>query len=276
MDHIEVNIKCLPDFSEILLAELSEIGFDSFLDTEEGFKGYAEEKKFREDALKELMRRYAVAAEVQYEVTKIERRNWNEEWEKSYAPIIIDNRCVVKASFHNIEQSFPVEIIINPKMSFGTGHHETTYLMLSQQLELDHNQKDVLDVGCGTGILSIMASKLGASSINGCDIDEWSVENSKENIALNACDNIHIALGSVGTVKFVKQYDIIIANINHNVLLQEIPVYAGLLKEDGHVLVSGFYKNDVPDIQQIGKKNKLLKVNEKLKNNWASVLFHMS
>lgn len=273
MDHIEVQVRCLPGFSEILMAEMGEIGFDTFIDTDDGFNGYVSETDFSEAALKALFEKYSPASNAHYEWSRIPQKNWNEEWEKSYEPIVIDDRCVVRASFHQMERRFPYEIIINPKMSFGTGHHETTFLMLSQQLALDHKNRAVLDVGCGTGILSVMATKLGAKFTDACDIDEWSIENSKENRALNDCKNLRIVQGTVRSAKFDERYDIILANINRNVLLDEIPVYAGLLKENAHLVVSGFYKEDISPIRQTAEREGLFQKNQTLKNNWAAILF---
>ncbi len=272
MEFVELKAFCTPDYSEILIAELAEIGFDSFVEHSEGFDAYAESGAYDEALLQGLKYRYEVSAGFSYEINQVAKINWNEEWEKNYDPIFIDDRAVVKASFHNLERVYPIEIVVNPKMSFGTGHHETTFQMLSQQLDIDHKGKHVLDAGCGTGVLAIMASKLGAASVEACDIDEWSVENSSENFRLNQVENVHVALGKTSEMKYQEPFDIVLANINRNVLLEEMELYGSLLKDGAYLVLSGFYAADITDIEAEAKKYQIYKIKQTQKNQWVSVL----
>jgi ribosomal protein L11 methyltransferase len=271
MGFVVVKVKCSEEFADILIAELSEVGYESFANIEEGFEASIEEENYQEEEVREIMERYQEMSSISYETEKVEKVNWNEEWEKNYEPIFIGDQCLVRASFHKIEKQFPYEIIINPKMSFGTGHHETTYLMLSHQLEIDHQNKDVMDAGCGTGILAIMASKRGATHVLAYDIDEWCVENSAENFDLNNCVNIDIALGDIQSIEVKGSFDIILANINKNVLLQEIPEYAKHLKKGGTLLLSGFYEHDVEDIEEVTAQQGFKTIGKKVKNKWTAL-----
>jgi ribosomal protein L11 methyltransferase len=269
VDYLEIKASCKEAFSEILMAELAEIGFTSFLEGENGFDAYIEASNFQPGSLEELQHKYCLLAEFSYKISEVEKKNWNEEWEKNYEPIIIENKCIVKASFHQIEQSFPVEITINPKMSFGTGHHATTYLMLSQQLIINHDSKIVLDAGCGTGILAIMASLAKARQVYACDIDEWAINNCIENIALNNCNNIQTFTGTIHSLPTGKKYDIILANINRNVLLDDIPQYANLQEPGSCLILSGYYEQDIKDISDKCIRNGYKIENEKIKDRWA-------
>ncbi|MES2730843.1 MAG: 50S ribosomal protein L11 methyltransferase [Bacteroidota bacterium] len=273
MDFVELKWQVQPDFSDILMAELAEIGYDSFVDTEDGLNAYITEDLFVEKALQDLVQKYQGMAAFHYQFGTLAKKNWNEEWEKSYEPIIVDDVCLVRASFHPEDNRYPYQIIITPKMSFGTGHHETTAMMLSSQLRTNHQGKAVLDVGCGTAILAIMAAKLGASQVTAFDIDEWPVENALENIALNHCNNIAVSQGTIADVNPAEKYDIILANINRNVLLQEIPVYASLLQPGGQLLVSGFYEQDIKDINQLAVQSGLTQADQQSRNQWACVIF---
>ncbi len=255
------------------MAELAEVGFDSFVDTPEGLNAYTGADTFDESLVQEIVQRYASLTPVTYSFSTLPRQNWNEEWEKNYQPIFIGNQCVVRASFHQTAEKFPYEIIINPKMSFGTGHHETTALMLEMQLEVDHRQKRVLDVGSGTGILAVMACKRGAVQIDAFDIEEWAVENAKENSQLNQCPSIRIQQGTIDEVELPGQYDIILANINRNVLLREIPRYAGKISSGGLLLLSGFYDQDVADLLKVATEYQLSQTAQKTKHNWAALRF---
>jgi ribosomal protein L11 methyltransferase len=273
LDFIAVKIEVDSAFSEILIAELAQIGFESFVETEQGLDAFIQDALFEEKELKSLQQKYEPQVRIHYTFEQTEQKNWNEEWEKSYQPIRIGDSCIVRASFHDIAESYPYEIIINPKMSFGTGHHETTALMLENQLAIAHQGKQVLDVGCGTGILSIMACKLGAAAVDAFDIDEWAVENTKENFEINHCRQASVQQGTIQEVRLQNQYDIILANINRNVLLQEIPAYVSLLGKNGFLLVSGFYEKDISDIEKIALAQNIVKKSQKVKNEWASLVF---
>ncbi len=271
MDYFELSLSVEPDFSEILMAELAEIGFDSFIETDEGLQAYVLESEFQERNLKALMENYADKTPMSYSLKKIEKQNWNKEWESNFSPIEVLDKVYIRATFHEPEdEKFEHEIIITPKMSFGTGHHETTSQMMELQLEIDHKQKTVLDVGTGTGILAILAAKLGAAKIHAFDIDEWSVENTIENIQLNGTDLVTIELGTIDSQK-AEIYDIVLANINRNILLEEIPKYATFTRD--YLLLSGFYEHDISDIQQKAEDNGLKKIKHISKNNWAAVVF---
>ena len=271
MDFYELQITCSLKHSEILIAEFSMISFDSFVENETGFLAYIGENDFNETSINEIHKKYLSLFPFQYTIKRAKKKNWNAEWEKDYAPIFVKGMCVVKTSFHDIKKKFPYEIIINPKMSFGTGHHETTYLMLKNQMLLDHKNKSVADIGCGTGILAIMASKLGASSISACDIDEWCIENSMENFELNDCQNIDVQHGTVELINGV--YDIVLANINRNVLLGDIPQYANLIKIGGNLLISGFYSKDVDLLTSTDTDFGLKIVSTSTRNKWTCLLF---
>ncbi|BDD07629.1 ribosomal protein L11 methyltransferase [Fulvitalea axinellae] len=273
MDFIEVKVSCDENYSEIFQAELSYAGFTSFIDTDGGFCAYAEVEAFDKAAVEEIFGRYTELTEAGYSISEVERKNWNEEWEKNYSPIEVDQRCVVRASFHDPRPEFEYEIVINPKMSFGTGHHETTHLMLAQELDMDLAGKDVLDAGCGTGILAIMAKLRGAASVEAYDIDEWCEENSRENFGLNNCEDIMVRTGTVKTLEFDRDFDVILANINRNVLVEEIPDYSSMLKAGGKLLLSGFYERDIPVIEEVTKANGLSLEKVTKRNDWVSARF---
>ncbi len=271
MDFLELDLSVDTEFAEILLAELAEIGFDSFLEKEEGLLAYITEELFDEKAFKMLMENYAARIPLSYGLRKVKRQNWNKEWEENFHPIEVAGKVYIRATFHApAPEIFEHEIIIVPKMSFGTGHHETTSQMIGLQLEVDHAGKSVLDVGTGTGILAIMAHKLGAERIHSFDIDEWSVENGRENYELNGMPHITIEQGTINSQK-PEVYDIVLANINRNILLEEIPRYAAFT--GSHLLVSGFYEQDIPDIQAVAEAAGFKKMKQISKNNWAAVVF---
>ena len=276
MDFIEVTLKVNADFADILTAELGELGFDAFVETEDGFSAYIDEDKFSEEALQEVLARYADFVQVEYAVQKIERQNWNEEWEKNFEPLFIGGEVSVRASFHEKPEAAKYDIVINPKMSFGTGHHETTTLMIENQLTLDHQGKRVLDMGCGTGILAIMSGELGASEIVAVEIEDWTVENARENAELNNYGSIDVRLGGAETIEGDKPYDIILANINRNVLLEDMPAYKAVLAPQGWLLLSGFYTEDLPMIQERASELGLDYISHRVKNNWVSAIFKAS
>ena len=272
MYHTRLQVTCDPEFAEILMAEIAEVGFDTFLETNEGFEAYAEEDHFDHEQLNLIQQKYDQVNPLDFALDRIQKQNWNEEWEKSLEPIIVDDTCLIRAEFHKIEKKYPYEIIITPKMSFGTGHHQTTYLMIKNQLKMDFKGKRVMDAGCGTAILAIMASKLGAESVEAFDIDEWSASNGKENIENNNCVNINLKLGSIADMKFEGKFDVILANINKNVLLAEMKMYSEYLVSGGQLLLSGFYLNDVQDLQTEASRHGFSLQTTDEKETWAALL----
>ncbi len=276
MFHTRLKVTCEPEFAELLMAEIGEAGFDSFLETDNGFEAYAEMENYDKEALQSIKEKYTVRTRLTFEEDKIQKQNWNELWEKSYQPIVVDNKCLIRAEFHQIDLRYPYELIITPKMSFGTGHHETTYLMIKNQMGIEHHAKRVMDAGCGTAILSVMASKLGAKEVEAFDIDEWSIANSMDNIALNHCTNIRHQQGKLSELQFEELFDFILANINKNVLLDEIRLYNDHLKPNGELLVSGFYTHDIPDLAEEAARYGLLPKRRDEKDGWACMLFKKS
>ncbi|SNS12094.1 [LSU ribosomal protein L11P]-lysine N-methyltransferase [Belliella buryatensis] len=272
MQYLEFKISCKEDFREVLIAELAEVGFDSFLETDQGLDAYIEEGLFDREAYQEVLEKYQEVAHVLVEEGVMAKVNWNEEWEKHYDPIQVGEQVYVRASFHAPKPEIAHEILINPKMSFGTGHHATTFLMLSHQLDLDHLGKRVIDIGSGTGILAIMAHKLGARQVEAFDIDDWCVENGNENFDLNGMSTVKMGLGTVREVAPQGIFDIVLANINKNVLLDEMEVYASLLGRGGFLLLSGFYTHDITDIEQKAAQEGLRLLKQKDKDNWAALI----
>lgn len=253
------------------MAEIAEAGFDTFMETDTGFEAYAEEHKADRKEVEAIQQKYNHVKPLLLLFEKVEKQNWNEEWEKNVDPIIVDDTVLVRASFHQLNRTFPIEIIITPKMSFGTGHHQTTHLMLSNQLKIDHKGKRVMDAGCGTAILSIMAAKVGAKSVEAFDIDEWSVVNGNENAEVNGAPNIHIQRGTIGDLKFSQSFDIVLANINKNVLLDEMEQYAWHLVPGGLLLISGFYVKDIPDLLATAGRFGFSEVSRSELETWAAV-----
>ncbi|UFH55345.1 50S ribosomal protein L11 methyltransferase [Spirosoma sp. KNUC1025] len=278
MNYIELQLHVSPDYTDILTAELAELGFDSFVETDEGVNAYTSEADFDETAVQELIAKYDSQTAIAYKVSSLEKRNWNAEWERDYEPIEVAGQVRVRASFHALDGTggpgpFRYDIVIDPKMSFGTGHHETTAMMLEQQLDLDFTGKSVLDVGSGTGILAILAAKMGAKTVLAFDIEEWAVENARENADLNGCPQITVFQGTIDDVDLESRYDIVLANINRNVLLAEIPAYVSFLTEKGYLVVSGFYEHDAPDIQQKSIESGLSFVKRMTNREWTSLIF---
>ncbi len=270
MEFITIKVSCSPDLTDVLIAELFELGFDSFQEFDDGFEGSCEQSQFDESKVKAIFENYS---NVRFSIKEQEKVNWNEEWEKNYDPIVIGDKCIVRASFHNPQPQFQYEIIVTPKMSFGTGHHATTYQVLDYQMTLDHKGKSVLDVGTGTGILAIMASKRGATTITATDIDEWCIENSEENFALNNVEDVSLIKGQIDEVR-EDGFDIIIANINKNVLLDQISEYAGRLVEGGQLILSGFYDTDIEDLVVEAQKYGLQKTKITTRDKWSMLVLN--
>ncbi len=255
------------------MAELSNVGFESFVETEDGLLAYIQSDIFDDLAIKNVLEDYANRTAISYTLNAIAKQNWNEEWEKNFQPIAIAQDIYVRADFHSPPQDvFQHEIIITPKMSFGTGHHETTSMVMEHQLNIDHQNKKVLDVGTGTGILAILAEKLGANYISAFDIDEWSVENTIENLELNHCSKVKVRLGTIENEPG-DLFDIVLANINRNILLQQIPDYFKFMNVGAQLIISGFYESDISDIQSLAASVGLKKVAQLSKNQWASIVF---
>jgi ribosomal protein L11 methyltransferase len=265
MDFIGLKINCSADMQEIVLAELSLFEFVAFEELEDGIYAACEEKDWDENEIKEVLEKYNLCFSFQ----KVEKINWNEEWEKNYDPVIIDDQIIVRASFHTPRPAFPHEIIVTPNMTFGTGHHATTYQVLKYQFGMDHEGKRVLDMGCGTGALAIMAAQKGATDILAVDIDEWCVENTTENIALNNFPEIRVKQGSVDILEQEAPFEIILANINKNILLDQIEMYSTKLEKAGMLVLSGFYEHDIDDLLLHSDQFQLQYVDRSTRNKWA-------
>ncbi len=273
MAYIEYNfsLSSMEPWREIFLALLSQIEFDSFEDTDNGFKAYIlnenDDPEFVQNTINQLNE-----VQISFHKTKVKPTNWNEEWEKNFRPINVEDKCYIRAEFHEPNPKIPYEIVIQPKMSFGTGHHETTYLIIQYLLEMNLEGKDVLDMGTGTGILAILAKMKGANYVEGIDIDEWAYTNAKENVERNKVD-VTIKEGGAEQIPD-RKFDLVIANINKNILLRDIPQYVKALQPNGELILSGLYKEDKPDILTVTKQNGLKFVDEKTKNNWIALHFN--
>ncbi|WP_299521413.1 50S ribosomal protein L11 methyltransferase [Winogradskyella sp.] len=267
----DFKVEPLQPASEILIAELGYVGFESFVESEEGVTAYIQKNDWNAFILEDIHILSSDEFKITYEFNEIEQTNWNAEWERNFKPIVVDDLVTVRAPFHE-KPSTKYDIIIEPKMSFGTGHHETTHMMIQHILKNDFKEKSVLDMGCGTGVLAILAEKVGAMQLDAIDIDNWCYINSLENVERNNCEHISVYEGDVKLLDG-KNYDIIIANINRNVLLADIPHYAKCLNANGILLLSGFYKNDISLIEE--KCNVfLLKLEEIIqRGEWVSLKF---
>lgn len=270
--YTRISVSCSAEASEILIAELSETGFDTFMETPGGFEGFAEGRNYSLESIEEIRQRYSGHLPFEYVLDQVEKENWNEQWERNVEPVIVDDRCLVRASFHQSDRQYQHEIIITPKMSFGTGHHQTTWLMLYIQLELNQSGKDVMDAGCGTAILSIMACQRGALFVDAFDIDEWSVTNGAENLLTNNCPQVRLRQGTIRTLDFDKTFDVVLANINKNILLDEMPEYARSIRPGGHLLLSGFYIDDAADLIHAAEPYGFAEQRREVRENWCALL----
>lgn len=274
MNYLEVKLILSPEYTEIVMAELAELGFESFVETDDGLDAYISENEFSEENIQEMLARYRPMTPIGFSWQRLEKKNWNAEWESNYAPIEVGDAVRVRALFHEPDARFRHELVITPKMSFGTGHHETTWLVMNEQLGLSHAGRAVLDVGCGTGILAILARKLGAAELLAFDIEEWAVENTQENFSLNeATEQAEVFQGTIADVPADRRFGGILANINRNILLSEIPRYAQHLTPDGWLVVSGFYETDAPDIIAKAESIGLTFQRMNTRNQWAMVVF---
>lgn len=257
--------------SEILIAELGEKPFESFIETETGITAYIQKDLHTDFILSDIAILQSDEFKISYSIEEIEQVNWNEEWEKNFEPIDVDGLCHVRAPFHEPTKAL-YDIVIEPKMSFGTGHHETTHMMIQHLLEMDVTNMKTLDMGCGTAILAILAEMKGAKPIDAIDIDNWCYLNSIENAERNLCKHITVYEGDARLLKN-KNYDLIIANINRNILLNDMQAYVDCLNPNGVLLLSGFYEEDIPYLTDACTSKGLKFVKKLQRNNWVSLKF---
>lgn len=276
MQYKKVSIQLTPyneTVAALLTAQMGEIGFDSFEDTNDGIVGYAMESNYDEAQLKTLSPMIE-GISIQYSIETIPDEDWNKEWEQTqFKPIVIANQCRIRSPYHEPDTSIAYEIVIDPQMSFGTGYHETTTMMIEYLIEKQITNAVVLDMGCGTGILGIMASKRGAKSVECIDIDEWCYKNTQTNAALNKISNISIRQGDARLLTTANKYDIVMANINRNILVADMKHYANALKKGGAMMLSGFYTADANIVEAEAKRFGLQLVETKVLNDWNALYF---
>lgn len=271
--YIEYNFKVVPKepATEILIAELAEVGFESFDETPTGVLAYIPEDQYRENILKEVNILNSIVFRISYRKKVIQPENWNAKWESEFQPIEINDKCRIRAPFH-AKKNVDYEILINPKMAFGTGHHATTHLMIEYLLAEELHSKKVLDMGCGTGVLAILAAMRQAASIEAIDVDSWSYENTIENCQLNNIDTIHVQEGDARLLTH-KKFDIIFANINRNILLNDMPTYATCLPKSGILFMSGYYEKDLARIKNRAEELGLVYQNHQVREDWTAAKF---
>ncbi|WP_431164473.1 50S ribosomal protein L11 methyltransferase [Tenacibaculum halocynthiae] len=271
--YIEYNFIVVPNepATEILIAELGTVGFESFVENNEGVTAYIQKQDWSEDILTDIFILSSTEFKITYTKREVEQTNWNAEWEKNFNPIQVEDKVSIRAPFHE-NPNLKFDIVIEPKMSFGTGHHETTHMMVQHLLALDLEGKKVLDMGCGTGILAIFAEMKGATPIDAIDIDAWCYENSIENVQRNNCNHISVYEGNSSLLEN-KQYDVIIANINRNILLNDMETYTKCLNKNGVLLLSGFYQEDISIIDEEVSKYKLSLDKTIQRNNWVALRY---
>ncbi|ADY51920.1 (LSU ribosomal protein L11P)-lysine N-methyltransferase [Pseudopedobacter saltans DSM 12145] len=268
---LKFELKDAEEFhQDLLIGELAEIGFDTFEESEKGFNAFVAETAYNAKLIADTLATYKDMFTFSYESVFIPQKNWNEVWESNFEPLEIKDQVYVRATFHEPKQAFPYEIVIDPKMAFGTGHHQTTTLMMEWLLETEVEGKNVLDMGCGTAILGILASKQGAKAVDAIDYDDVCYLSAKENAELNDINNVSVFCGSKEAIPNTA-YDIILANINRNILLDQIERYAEVLKSDGLLFLSGFYESDIEILVDEAKKYKLQYVSHKKLNDWVAV-----
>ena len=276
MKYFEVTFTAQPcneTITDVLSALAGEIGFESFVECENGVQAYIQQSLFDQKALDNMLAEFPLeGVTLTYSISEPEDKDWNEEWEKNFfQPIVIENRCVIHSTFHTDVPKAEYDIVINPQMAFGTGHHETTSSIIGELLDADLKGKSVLDMGCGTSILAILASMRGANPVTAIDIDDWCVNNSRDNIQLNGLNNITVELGDARLLEGRAPFDVIIANINRNILLADMPAYAACMKEGSEIYMSGFYVEDIPAIREKGESLGMEFIHFRQKNNWAAV-----
>lgn len=267
---LDVTFKEFIPFADILVAQLNEINFEAYMQDDNSLKAYIQTDLLDKDSLLSIINDVKKETDISFAISAVENQNWNKEWESSFSPVYINEKCVVRADFHSVPSLVKHEIIINPKMSFGTGHHETTALIMNQMFDISFNNKNVIDVGYGTGILSILASKLGALDVLGVDVDQWAFENAHENAQLNKVSNIKFLKGKVEDISN-NNFDVLLANINRNVILKDIQKYFNLVQDKADILLSGFLRQDIELILQEIEKFDFQLVCSKHKNKWEMI-----
>lgn len=270
MNYIQYSFTVTPTEpgSDILIALLADLGFESFTQNDSGLEAYIQDEFENETSVKELSFEDFTFL---YTRTEIPKTNWNEEWEKNFNPVYVDDLVCIRAHFHPASKNVKHDIVITPKMSFGTGHHDTTWLVSKTMFSLDFKNAAVLDMGCGTGILAILAKQLGATKLLGIDIDDWSIENSNENAAINNASEIVFTKGDASSLPTTQTFEIILANINKNVLKKDLPTYFTCLKKDGVLLLSGFFTTDVDELKQLAQTTGFKFIESYNKNEWAVI-----
>ena len=266
----DFNVSPKEPATEMLIAQLGYVGFESFVEQDYGVTAYIQKQEWNSKILDDVFLLHSNEFNITFEYNEIAQTNWNEEWEKNFNPIQVDDLVSIRAPFH-ANPLLQFDIVIEPKMSFGTGHHETTHMMVQHLLALDLDTKKVLDMGCGTGILAIFAEMKGAKPIDAIDIDRWCYENSLENIQRNNCNHITVYEGDASVLK--EKYDVIIANINRNILLSDMKTYTDCLNENGVLLLSGFYKEDIVIIEDEVTKHGLTFEKMIQRNNWVALKY---
>ena len=263
--------------NDVLAAILGDAGFESFVEQEDGIAAYIQKDLYDETTVKTAIAEFPLPdTKIEYTFTEAEDKDWNEEWEKNFfQPIVIGDRCVIHSTFHHDVPQTEYDIVINPQMAFGTGHHETTSLIIGELLDSDLQGKSLLDMGCGTSILAILARMRGAAPCTAIDIDEWCVRNSLENIELNHVDKISVSQGDASSLNGLGPFDVIIANINRNILLNDMKQYVRCMHPGSELYMSGFYVDDIPLIQAEAERNGLQFVHHQEKNRWAAVKFKL-
>ena len=268
--YVEYDFKVSPQqpWNDVLMAQLGEVGFESFIETDHGVKAYILQSQDSDKVLEGVNIIKNDLCDIAFAKADVPPTNWNAEWEKNFDPIVVNNRCEVRAPFHQAS-GVEYDIVIEPKMSFGTGHHQTTHMMIEHLLNEDLNDLDVLDMGSGTGVLAILAQMRGAKNVDAIDIDTWCYENALENVERNNADKVNVILGGAEQLDG-RSYDFIIANINRNILLQDIPVYANSLKSGGVILFSGFYKEDLEHIKNKCNETGIHYDSNLTRDNWIA------
>lgn len=274
MNYIEVKIKkpSSQDQADLMMAEMGNHGFESFVEEDAFILAYIQQKDYSAEILLEVdALRDVDPQDIQTNV--IEDQNWNAVWESNYPPVFIADRCFIRAPFHDADPNAEFDLVLKPKMAFGTAHHETTAMMIELLLEEEVADKRILDMGCGTGVLAILAAIRGATNITAIDYDEWAYNNSVENAEVNGIDCIKVELGNAELLKDKNGFDLILANINKNILLNDMEAYGKVLKSSGKIIFSGFYTDDLEDIQNSAKQNGMNFVSNIGRNNWVAAVF---